>query len=120
MILDGDETPQAFLLYTLYIIGGYSDNFEYLPIWNTKISLKIKNFLWLVRRNKILTKINLQKRGWMGSIQWVFCDGIKSSDHLFVACSFVNSICNGLPDTTISFSQGFLCKIYVVWIVQSL
>jgi zinc-binding in reverse transcriptase len=31
-------------------------------MWKMNISLKIKFFVWLVRRNRVLIKINLRKR----------------------------------------------------------
>ena len=33
-------------------------------IWKLKIPLKIKNFLWYLKRGVILTKNNLAKRNW--------------------------------------------------------
>jgi zinc-binding in reverse transcriptase len=58
-----------FSVHTIYDLLQYGDivNSDYLPIWNTKLPLKIKIFLWLVRRNRFLTKMNPQKRGWQGS-----------------------------------------------------
>ena len=38
-------------------------------VWKAKIPYKIKIFLWLVENNAILTKDNLIKRHWTGSIQ---------------------------------------------------
>jgi hypothetical protein len=39
----------------------------YRFLWKSKLPQKIKVFLWLVFRNKILTKDNLKKRNWKGS-----------------------------------------------------
>jgi zinc-binding in reverse transcriptase len=46
----------------------------------------------LVRKNKILTKANLLRRGWQGSPQCVFCQSEETTDHLFVQCTFIQVI----------------------------
>jgi hypothetical protein len=51
-----------------------------------KLPHKIKVFLWLVLRNKILTKDNLKKRNWQGSDGCVFCGLLESINHLFFDC----------------------------------
>jgi zinc-binding in reverse transcriptase len=60
----------------------------------TNISLKIKIFVWLVRRNRVLTKANFKKKGWTGNTQCMFCDGDESTDYLFVTCPYISSIWN--------------------------
>jgi hypothetical protein len=45
----------------------------YVFMWKTKLPQKIKVFLWLVLRNKILMKDNLIKRIWQGPVDCVFC-----------------------------------------------
>jgi hypothetical protein len=47
----------------------------------TKLPSKIKVFLWLVPRNKILTKANLRKRNWHGPAVCVLCGIAESIDH---------------------------------------
>jgi zinc-binding in reverse transcriptase len=53
---------------------------------------KLFFFLWLVRRNRILIKKNLQKKSWTSSTLCIFCSEEESTDHLFVTCLFINSI----------------------------
>jgi zinc-binding in reverse transcriptase len=67
-------------------------NTDYTAIWLTNMSLKIKNFVWLVKRDRILTKLNLIKKGWTGNTKCVFCDGEKSTRHLFITCPLANQI----------------------------
>ena len=55
-----------------------------------KASLKIKNFLWYLRREVILTKDNLVKRNWQGSS--CFCHKQETIKHLFFDCRFACSI----------------------------
>lgn len=42
-------------------------------LWKLKAPLKIKIFLWYLKRGVILTKYNLTKRNWQGSQQCCFC-----------------------------------------------
>jgi hypothetical protein len=44
----------------------------YKFLWKSKLPHKIKVFFWLVVRNKILTKDNLRKRCWIGSLNCCF------------------------------------------------
>jgi hypothetical protein len=58
----------------------------YKFLWKSKLPQKIKIFIWLVVRNKILTKDNLKKRNWNGSLECCFCGVDESIDHLFFHC----------------------------------
>jgi hypothetical protein len=58
----------------------------YKFLWKSKLPQKIKIFIWLVVRNKILTKDNLKKRNWNGSQACCFCGYDESTDHLFFHC----------------------------------
>jgi hypothetical protein len=55
----------------------------YKFLWKSKLPQKIKIFIWLVVRNKILTKDNLKKRNRKGSQECCFCGGDESINHLF-------------------------------------
>lgn len=58
-----------FLVHSFYEwteFGGMI-NYEYDVIWQSKIPLKIKIFLWLVRKKKVLTKDLLLKKGLQGN-----------------------------------------------------
>jgi zinc-binding in reverse transcriptase len=54
--------------------------------------LKVKIFLWLVKRNRVLTKLNLAKSGWSASTKYIFSDLEEFTDHLFISCPLVNKI----------------------------
>jgi hypothetical protein len=58
----------------------------YKFLWKSKWPHKIKVFFWLVVRNKILTKDNLRKRCWIGSLNCCFYGVDESIDHLFFKC----------------------------------
>lgn len=43
--------------------------------------------MWIVLRNSILIKDNLNKRGWIGNSSALFWGKDESIDHLFMKCS---------------------------------
>lgn len=56
-------------------------------IWQIKVPLKIRIFLWLLLKDSVLTKDNLKKRGWKkGNETCQFCDKKESIQHLFFDC----------------------------------
>jgi hypothetical protein len=61
-------------------------------LWKPKAPLKIKIFLWYLRRGVVLTKDNLAKRNWHGSKMCCFCHKDETIKHLFFECHFVCSI----------------------------
>ena len=52
-------------------------------IWKLKIPLKIKSFLWYLKERVILTKNNLAKRRWNGSLS-CFCSSKETIQYLFL------------------------------------
>jgi len=61
-------------------------------IWKVKAPLKIKIFLWYLRRGVILTKDNLVKHNWQGTKTCCFCHKEETIKHLFFDCRFACSI----------------------------
>jgi hypothetical protein len=61
-------------------------------IWEAKLPLKIKFFLWQLFQNAILTRDNLKKRNWPGSPICSFCNEHESLKHLFFGCSHAKVI----------------------------
>jgi hypothetical protein len=76
-------------------------------LWKSKLPHKIKVFIWLVVRNKILTKDNLKKRNWHGSWDCCFCGCSEAVDHLFFKCS-ICKIC--VESDSSCFTFGFHSK----------
>jgi hypothetical protein len=64
----------------------------YRFLWKSKLPHKIKVFIWLVVRNKILTKDNFKKRNRHGSGDCCFCGCYESIDHLFFNCSIARYV----------------------------
>lgn len=56
-------------------------------LWQARIPLKFKVFIWLVFRNSVLTRDNLERRNWKGKDRSCsFCDHPKTVEHLFCTC----------------------------------
>jgi zinc-binding in reverse transcriptase len=83
-----------FSVHSLYqwLEYGGIQNTNFTVMWKTNLSLKIKIFIWLVRRNRVLIKLNLIKKGWTGSTHHMFYSEEESTDHLFVTCPFISNI----------------------------
>jgi hypothetical protein len=59
--------------------------------WN--LQLKIKCFIWLAAKNKILTWENMNARGWEGSSRcYLYMQEIENTNHLFIHCAFTKSV----------------------------
>ena len=60
-------------------------------IWKSKIPLKVKIFMWYLRRGVVLTKDNLARRNWSGSKKCCFYTHDETIKHLFFYCKFACS-----------------------------
>lgn len=60
--------------------------------WKLPIPIKIRIFMRLAYKNRILTKDNLLKRGWQGCNTCIFCTQPESIQHLFFTCPFTKQI----------------------------
>ena len=61
-------------------------------IWKLKAPLKIKFFIWYLKRGVILTKDNLAKWNWQGNQQCCFCHKNETIQHLFFDCRFMRMV----------------------------
>lgn len=69
--------------------------FPFKKVWKFKIPLKIKIFIWLFAKNKILTKDNLFKKGWRkGDKKCQFCHLEETVQHLFFECPVAKLLWN--------------------------
>ena len=64
--------------------------------WKAKLPLKIKVFLWYLKKGVILTKDNLVKRRWKGDTKCSFCGLEENIQHLFFDCRIARSVWNTL------------------------
>jgi hypothetical protein len=72
-------------MYHAMIIGNIWDN---RLLWKLKLPLKIKIFLWYLKKGVTLTKYNLVRRNWIGSTKCAFCDRDETIQHLFFDCYY--------------------------------
>jgi zinc-binding in reverse transcriptase len=78
-------------VYSWFTFRGVTDSSADIW-WTLPIPLIVKVFMWLVTQNKILTKHNLMKRGWVGSTLCTMCDETETVSHLFLMCNFAEQI----------------------------
>jgi len=75
-------------------------------IWQTKLPIKIKIFLWYLKKEVVLTKDNLVTRNWSGDRGCCFCHFPETINHLFFDCFYAKflwravHIIFGLPPPT--------------------
>lgn len=79
-------TTGTFSVRSLYLQLRYGSTVHYRKMWTLKTPQKIRIFLWLVIKNRILTKDNLLKRGWTGDAHCHFCPAAETVDHFLFAC----------------------------------
>ncbi|WVZ95101.1 hypothetical protein U9M48_040905 [Paspalum notatum var. saurae] len=61
-------------------------------IWKIRAPLKVKIFLWYLRKGVLLTKDNLTKCNWQGSKSCAFCHNDETIEHLFFECRFARTV----------------------------
>lgn len=62
-------------------------------IWKIKAPPRVKIFIWIMLRNKILTMDNLIKRGWQTPNRCILCkQAAESVQHLFATCPYVTRV----------------------------
>lgn len=101
MVNGGADVPKwrfnALGIYTVKSLYKFLNHGGILPtvipdLWKIKIPLKIRVFLWLVCNNKVLTRVNLVRRGWSGSTDYVFFRKEKITRDLFLKCTYIKEI----------------------------
>ena len=80
-----------------------------------KIPLKIKVFTWYLRRGVILTKDNLVKRNWNGSMKCIFCPQPETIKHLFFECSFTRSIWSAIHIASNLYQPKSVGNVFGNW-----
>jgi hypothetical protein len=55
-------------------------------LWQSKLQLKVKNFMWVVHMNRLQTADNLGRKQGKGSKFYQFCQAEVSVDHLMFEC----------------------------------
>jgi hypothetical protein len=57
-------------------------------IWQIKLPMKIKIFMWYLKRGVILTKDNLVRRNWHEDKTCCVCHFLETIQHLFFDCLY--------------------------------
>jgi hypothetical protein len=89
-----------YTVYSLYLtlINNGMANIN-KQLWRVKTPLKIKIFMWYMKKEVVLTKDNLARRNWGGSKQCSFCLHNETIQYLFFYCYYARFI-SGLTHTT--------------------
>ena len=81
-ILTTNTTFSVKSCYASLNDGGLRSQFRN-SIWKSLVPLKIKNFAWLVTHDKILSRDNLARKGWIGPLYCLFCGHDWKPQHIF-------------------------------------
>lgn len=76
-----------------------------LLCWTIPITSKIRIFMWLTFKNRILIKINLRKKGWEGNVQCVSCSYDETVNHMFLQCGLAKQIWYWLGLNQLHYNQ---------------
>jgi hypothetical protein len=69
------------------------DNSWFKQLWKWPIQLKIKLFVWLATKDKVLTWDLLQRKGWQGPGVCKLCNcSYETINHLLIHCPFTKSM----------------------------
>jgi zinc-binding in reverse transcriptase len=62
--------------------------------WGLAIPAKVKMFLWILLKDKLLPNENLQKRNWPCGSTCVLCNMtiLETTGHLFLSCNYTRRI----------------------------
>jgi ribonuclease HI len=109
----------AALLQQL-ILG--ADNSWFLQIWKWAVPLKLKLFIWLAGKEKILSWDVLQRRGWEGPGICLLCSQASEDiHHLLVHCFFTKEVWKRLLkhfSLSVSWSGTSLSDCFSLWSSQ--
>ena len=72
-------------------------------VWKLQIPPRVQIFLWLLAKNRILTRDNLAKRREVTDPPCLLCDEKESISHLFFHCCVAKNVCE--------FVSGWLSRI---------
>ena len=67
-------------------------------VWKLKIPPRVQIFLWLLSKNKLLTRTNLAKRRKLDDLSCLFCSETEIVHHLFFDCCVAKCVWSALAD----------------------
>jgi hypothetical protein len=82
------NSSEKYSVQTLYaIINNRGVRQVYTPlVWKLSVPSRCYIFLWLLAKNKVLTRDNLAKRKKLDDLSCLFCTESESVSHLFFDC----------------------------------
>jgi hypothetical protein len=100
-VWDGHKNGIFFVQSMCHLLMNNPNNNRSKMLWRLKLHLKIKVFLWNLCRGVILTKDNLARRRWNGSLTYSFCNRNESIHYLIFYCyiHYRNSLNFRRPET---------------------
>lgn len=87
-------------------------------IWRVRQPLKIKIFLWFLKKGVILTKDNLAIRNWQGSQYCCFCSNFETIQHLFFECKYAKFLWRALHMVFGITSPRMVATLFRNWYKQ--
>lgn len=72
-------------LYRFLSYGGIS-SLKLIRLWDSRIPLRVKIFLWLAFQNRIQIADQLKQRGWPGDVNCNLCGIREDTDHVLFNC----------------------------------
>ena len=84
-------------LYGVINFGGIRQIFT-PAIWKILVPPRVHFFLWLLSKNKVLTRDNLVKRQKVDDLSCLFCEESESVNHLFFECVVARQIWRDIAD----------------------
>jgi hypothetical protein len=93
---------------------------SFKQLWKSKIPLKIKIWLWLIRHNAIATKDNMKRSDWVGSFVCQFGPSDESINHLFFICPMATYMWSTISIVLGVYSRPSCFTQYFWWISKIL
>jgi len=102
-------------MYRALISNGINMSQE---IWHLRIPLKIKIFLWFLKKEVLLTKDNLVRRNWRGNRTCEFCKQSESIQHRFFDCIYAKFLWRVICSTTGLMPPTNVVHLFGSWLNQ--
>ena len=114
-ILWTPSTDNSYSVKTCYVLindGGIRSQYR-KHFWKCYAPLKIKILAWQVTHDKILSRENLVKKGWIGPSNCGFCDcALESTKHIFLHCPVAVAVWGFFLHTTFGINETHIGEIF--------
>jgi hypothetical protein len=84
-------------------------------IWQTKLPMKIKIFMWYLKKGMTLTKDNLARRNWSGDKSCCFCHFSETIYHLFFDCFYAKFLWRSIHLLFGLLPPTYMADLFVRW-----